>query len=68
MSDIRELALQNLMDIIPNINNTGERVNSSVLRLYERNAAVINENINQNWNNQAEIFEALHATVENYEE
>ena len=42
--DITDLALANLMDVIPLISNTGERVDPIILRIYERNAAVLEQN------------------------
>ena len=37
-----DLALANLLDVIPLITNTDEDVDPALLRIYERNAAIIN--------------------------
>ena len=42
--EIEELALANLLDVIPLILNTGERVDPIILRIYERNFAVLEQN------------------------
>ena len=42
--EITELALANILDVIPLISNTGERVDPIILRIYERNAAVLDQN------------------------
>ena len=42
--EITELALANILDVIPLISNTGERVDPIILRIYERNAAVLEQN------------------------
>ena len=42
--EITELALANLLDVIPLISNTGERVDPIILRIYERNSAVLEQN------------------------
>ena len=42
--EITELALANILDLIPLISNTGERVDPLILRIYERNAAVLEQN------------------------
>ena len=42
--EIKELALANLLDVIPLISNTGERVDPIILRIYERNSAVLEQN------------------------
>ena len=42
--DITDLALANILDVIPLISNTGEAVNPNILRIYERNAAVLEQN------------------------
>ena len=41
--DIQKLALANILDIIPLISNTGEEVNAAILRIYERNAAILEQ-------------------------
>ena len=40
---IIELALANLLDLIPMISNTDEDVDPALIRIYERNAAIVNE-------------------------
>ena len=42
--EITELALANILDVSPLISNTGERVDPIILRIYERNAAVLDQN------------------------
>ena len=42
--DITELALANLLDVIPLISNTGEEVDPIMIRIYERNFAVLEQN------------------------
>ena len=42
--DIIELALANLLDVIPLISNTGEEVDPIIIRIYERNFAVLEQN------------------------
>ena len=42
--EITELALANLLDVIPLISNIGERVDPIILRIYERNSAVLEQN------------------------
>ena len=42
--DITELALANLLDVIPLISNTGEEVDPIIIRIYERNFAVLEQN------------------------
>ena len=42
--EITELALANLLDVIPLISNTGERVDPIIIRIYERNSAVLEQN------------------------
>ena len=37
------LAFANLLDLIPMISNTDEDVDPALIRLYERNAAIVNE-------------------------
>ena len=44
INDITELALANLLDLIPMIPNTGNEVDPIILRIYERNAAVLDQN------------------------
>ena len=45
ITEITDLALANLLDVIPLISNTGEEaVNPAILRIYERNAAVLQQN------------------------
>ena len=38
-----ELAFANLLDLIPMISNTDEDVDPALIRIYERNAAIVNE-------------------------
>ena len=40
---IIELALANLLDLIPMISNTDEDADPALIRIYERNAAIVNE-------------------------
>ena len=40
-TDIQELALANILDIIPLISNTGEEMNAAIWRIYERNAEIL---------------------------
>lgn len=42
--EITELALANLLDVIPLISNTGEEVDPIIIRIYERNFAVLEQN------------------------
>ena len=42
--EITDLALANILDVIPLISNTGEKVEPILLRIYERNAAVLDQN------------------------
>ena len=42
--NIAELALANLLDLIPLISNTGDEVDPIILQIYERNAAVLDQN------------------------
>ena len=44
ITEITELALANLLDVIPLISNTGEMVDPVILRIYERNFAVLEQN------------------------
>ena len=44
INEITELALANLLDVIPLISNIGERVDPIILRIYERNSAVLEQN------------------------
>ena len=44
INDISELALANLLDLIPLISNTGDEVDPIILQIYERNAAVLDQN------------------------
>ena len=49
ITEITDLALANLLDVIPHICNTGDKVDPIImqevlLRIYERNAAVIEQN------------------------
>ena len=44
ITEIADLALANLLDLIPLISNTGEEVNPLILQIYERNAAVLQQN------------------------
>ena len=39
---IIDLALANLLDLIPMISNTDENVDPALIRIYERNAAIVN--------------------------
>ena len=41
-TSVFDLALANLLDVIPLITNTDEDVDPALLRIYERNAAIIN--------------------------
>ena len=43
-TDIQELALANILDIIPLISNTGEEMNAAIWRIYERNVAILVQN------------------------
>ena len=45
ISDYRDLALANLLDVIPLINNTGERVQPALIRIYDRNSAIGDQEI-----------------------
>ena len=40
---IIELAFANLLDLIPMISNADEDVDPALIRMYERNAAIVNE-------------------------
>ena len=42
-TSIIDLALANLLDVIPLITNTDENVDPALLRIYDRNAAIIND-------------------------
>ena len=44
ITEIQDLALANVLDIIPLISNTGEDVDPIILRIYDRNSAILNEN------------------------
>ena len=49
ITEITDLALANLLDVIPLISNTGDKVDPIILRkglerIYERNAAVLEQN------------------------
>ena len=44
ITEITDLALANLLDVIPLISNTGEEVDPLILRIYERNAAILQQN------------------------
>ena len=46
--EITDLALINILDLIPLITNTGDEVNPIILQIYERNAAVLDQNYNLN--------------------
>ena len=46
--DITELALANILDVIPRMFNTGDEVDPLILRIYERNAAVLVQNDQNN--------------------
>ena len=39
---IIDLAFANLLDLIPMISNTDENVDPALVRIYERNAAIVN--------------------------
>ena len=41
---IKELALTNLLDLIPIISNTDEEVDQIVFQIYERNCAILEQN------------------------
>ena len=45
ISDYKDLALTNLLDVIPLINNTGERVQPALIRIYDRNSAIGDQEI-----------------------
>ena len=42
-TSVIDLALANLLDVIPLITNTDENVDPALLRIYDRNAAIIND-------------------------
>ena len=44
ITEITDLALANLLDVIPLISNTGEEIDPLILRIYERNAAILQQN------------------------
>ena len=44
ITEIADLALANILDLIPLITNTGDEVDPIILGIYERNAAVLNQN------------------------
>ena len=44
ITEITDLAFVNLLDVIPLISNTGEEVDPLILRIYERNAAILQQN------------------------
>ena len=46
--EITDLALVNILDLIPLITNTGDEVNPIILQIYERNAAILDQNYNLN--------------------
>jgi len=46
--EITDLALVNILDLIPLITNTGDEVNPIIIQIYERNAAVLDQNYNFN--------------------
>ena len=46
--EITDLALVNILDLIPLITNTGDEVNPIILQIYERNAAVLDQYYNFN--------------------
>ena len=48
---ITNLALANILDLVPLITNTGDEVNPFILQMYERNAAVLDQDYNANDNN-----------------
>ena len=43
INDISELALANLLDLIPLISNTGDEVDPIIVQIFERNAAVLDQ-------------------------
>ena len=43
ITNIQELALANILDIINLISNTGEEVDPIILLIYERNTAVLEQ-------------------------
>ena len=48
ITEITKLALANILDLIPIITNTGDEVNPLILQMYERNAAVLDQDYNAN--------------------
>ena len=48
ITDITDLALANILDLIPLITNTGDEINPIIFQIYERNAAVLSPNYNFN--------------------
>ena len=42
-TDIQQLALANILDIIPLISNTGEEMDAAIWRIYERNAEILEQ-------------------------
>ena len=44
MSEINDLALANLMDLMSLISNTGDEVDPIIFRIYEQNAEALNQN------------------------
>ena len=48
ITEITDLALVNILDLIPLITNTGDEVNPIIIQIYERNAAVLDQNYNLN--------------------
>ena len=57
---LQTLAFANLLDIIPFLSNTEDRVDPAVLRIYQRNAAVLRD-----FNNEGVI---QHSDENNVEE
>ena len=56
--EIRQLALANILDLIPLIANTGEEVDPVILRSYEHNAAVLDQ-LNENQQNHELVHDQL---------
>ena len=48
ITEIADLALANILDLIPLITNTGDEINPILVQIYERNAAVLRPNYNFN--------------------
>ena len=41
---LTDLAFANILDVIPLIRNTGEPIEPALLRIYERNSLILEEN------------------------